>query len=225
VASGTQVLLGGEQLRAAQKARLTDPANVTAREQSSTAYEGLSPQAAGTALQEAIPDVVDNSDGGPPPLAEGQKATGFPSDYAMSISGPGMQAVVESLVPLALEGSDGKRTPLDLSLHKAEGGFQPAVGFAPVRLGRNAGEGATLLDSGVSLTPVTEGGAVLSAGGAIDHASSVFYGDTEDEQAGVRDLSMLAKPTVGGFELFSVLFSQRSPEHLTSKLACRAAQL
>ncbi len=95
-------------------------------------------------------------------------------------------------------------------------------GLASVRLPLQASEGAMLTDTGVSLTPVTEQGAALGGGaGIVDHAG-VFYGDTEaapvGASAGTRDLSMLAKPTTYGLEMFSMLFSERSPEHLYFKV-------
>ncbi len=170
-------------------------------------------------MQEKFPAIVENEDGGPPPLAEGQRTIGFPSDFAMSVDlGGGTHALVESHAPLALESDEGKRTPLDLSLREVQGGFEPTVGLAAIRLPLRASEGASLTDSGVSLTPVTEKGSALGgANGVRDHAS-VFYGDTESASAGTQDLSMLAKPTTYGFEMFSTLFSARSPEHLYFKV-------
>jgi hypothetical protein len=213
VASGTQVLLGGEQLVAARRAQLASPAVVSAREQSATQFEGLSPTMAKTVFGEDYGAVAQRPAGGPPVLSEGWRATGFPSDFAMSLDlGEGLKGVVESLQPIALEGSDGQRHGLDLSLQETQGGFEPVFGLVPVRLPARSGEGASLLGSGVSLTPVTEGGTPLGGSGAVDHAG-VFYGDTEDEQAGVRDLSMFAKPTTDGFEWFDVIYSARSPEH------------
>ena len=188
------------------------------RERSATAYEGLSSQAAESKLGELDPGVVGVSTGGPPPLAEGQKAIGYPSDYAMSVelggeAGGVRHALVESAVPMALETGNGVHTPLDLGLREAGGGFEPSFGLTPVRLPLHLGEGAEATNTEVSLTPVTEQGSVLEGSGVIDHAG-VFYGGTEDATAGSQDLSMFAKPTVGGFEFFSVLFSERSPGDL-----------
>lgn len=205
--------------QAQEAARLASPEAVRARAQSAGAFVGLGAQAAEAALQEADPSTVDQTNGGPPPLAAGQSVIGFPSDYAMTIDlGNGKRALVESLSPVALETAPAKRTPVDLGLRETAGGFQPAAGLAPVLFGRRASEGASLLDSGVSLTPVNESGGALDGTGTIDHANSLFYGDTEDEQAGIRDLGLLAKPSVGGFELYSVLFSKNSPEHLYYKV-------
>ncbi len=217
--AGSRMLLGEEQTRAAEQARLDNPANVAAREQSGSAYEGLSPEGAQTVVHEAFAGLIDEPAGGPPSLADGQKAVGFPSDYAMAVeTSGGKHVLVESLEPLALETAPGKRVPLNLSLHEVEGGFQAASGIAPVRLPQYASEGAKLLDSGVSLSPVSEAGSALGGGKGVIDGASVFYGDTEDAQADVYDLSMLAKPTVDGFELFSTLLSQRSPEHLFFKV-------
>ena len=202
----------------------TSPSLPSVREQSSTAYESLSPQAAEAVLGEVAPGVVNRPAGGPPPLAEGQKSLGFSSDYAEALdlgpspSGNGdAHAVVESTLPMALETGQGKYTPLDLSVREVAGGFAPAFGLAPVRIPAHAQEGASLLDSGVSLTPVTEAGSPLSGSGVADHAG-VFYGDTGEEAVGVQDLSMFAEPTLSGFEWFDVLFSVRSPEHIDFKV-------
>jgi hypothetical protein len=221
--SAAQVLSGGNGLQEGTQPPSVSPPSV--REQSGKAYEGLTAGAAESTLQELDPTVVDAAAGGPPSLAEGQKAIGYPSDYSMSVeiagggSGTGgvKHALVEGVTPMALETGEGKHTPLDLSLHETPGGFQPAFGLAPARLPRHVGEGAELLDTEVSLIPVTEQGAALEGGGAIDHAG-VFYGDTEDASGGTHDLSMLAKPTTAGFEFFSVLFSELSPENLYFKV-------
>jgi len=218
LATGAQLISGNVTSPAGTAGPSSSPSSITVREQSATAYENLSPQAAEATMQEKYPGVVDNPAGGPPPLAEGQKATGYPSDYSMSVEGGGgTHALVESITPIALETEDGGHKPLDLSPREAEGGFRPAAGLASVLIGKNASEGAVLVDREVSLTPVTEQGTPLSSAGAIDH-SGVFYGDTESAQAGARDLSMLVKPTTDGFEMFSTLFSARSPEHLFFKV-------
>ncbi len=169
-------------------------------------------------MQETYPHMVDVPAGGPPALASGQKATGFPSDYSMSVDvGEGRHALVESITPIALETEDGGHTPLDLGLHEAGGGFQPMAGLAHVFLPKDVSEGASLVDRGVSLTPVTEQGTPLGGQGAADHAG-VFYGVAASPQAGIQDLGMLAKPTTEGFEWYSTLFSARSPEHLFFKV-------
>ena len=221
-APGAQVLSAGSASQEISQSLAVSPPSV--REQSGKAYEGLSAQAAESTLQELDPAVVDVPAGGPPPLAEGQKAAGYPNDYTMSVelagdsgevgsTGGVRHALVESVTPLALETGEGKHTPIDLALHEVAGGFQPVFGLSPVHLPRHVGEGAELSDTEVSLTPVTEEGFALEGDGVIDNAG-VFYGDTEDAVDGAQDIGMLAKPTTAGFELFSVLFSERSPENL-----------
>ncbi len=215
----TESLLEPNGPQTQEEARLASPEAVDARAESAMAFAGLSSHAAEAVLSETDPRTVDQSDGGPPPLTATQTATGFPSDYSMTIDlGSDKRALVESFAPLAIETEAGKRVPLDLSLREVAGGFQPERGIAPVRFGQRASEGASLLDIEVSLTPISEEGTPLPGTGVIDHANSVFYGGTEDEQVGIRDLSLLAKPTVGGFELNSVLLSRRSPEHLYFKV-------
>jgi hypothetical protein len=221
-ASGAKIISGSQAAPAgAPSEGPTQPGGPTpseARAKSSTEFENLAPQAAEATLQEKYPQMVDNPSGGPPALAEGQTATGYPSDYSMSVdAGGGKHALVESITPIALETENGGHKPLDLGLHETEGGFQPAAGLAHVRLGRDASEGASLVDRGVSLTPVSEQGAPLGGHGTVDHAG-VFYGGMANPQAGVQDLGMLAKPTTEGFEWYSTLFSARSPEHLFFKV-------
>ena len=220
------VMLSGD--RGAMSTLTPSASSLSVREQSATAYEGLSRQTVESTINESDPSVVDVPAGGPPQLAEGQKATGYVSDYGMSVelggssgsvgtAGGVKHAVVESVSPLALETGDGKFTPLNLGLREVAGGFQPTLGLAPARLPQHASEGAKLLDTEVSLTPVTEQGTPLEGDGVIDN-STVFYGNTEDAVAATQDLSMFAKPTTAGFEFFSALLSERSPENLYFKV-------
>ena len=220
-ASGVQIISGSQpppSEETQEPPSQPGPTPGEAREKSSTEFENLTPQAAEATVQEKYPHMIEVPSGGPPALAAGQQATGFPSDFSMSVdAGEGRHALVESITPIALETEDGGHTPLDLGLHEAGGGFQPQVGLAHVLLPKDASEGASLVDRGVSLTPVTEQGTPLGGHGAVDHAG-VFYGGMANPQAGVQDLGMLAKPTTDGFEWYSTLFSVRSPEHLFFKV-------
>jgi hypothetical protein len=99
VAPGVEVLTGGEGARTAKAAQIDALTNVAAREVSGTAFEGLSPTAAEATIQQAFSGIVHAPNGGPPPLAEGQKTVGYPSDYAMA-AGRGTGPV---FVPDAME--------------------------------------------------------------------------------------------------------------------------
>jgi len=183
----------GEQLEAQEEARRSGPEAVVAREASATAYEGLSTEQAGKLAGEVFPVVVGEPDGGPPALPDGVKATGFPSDFAMSLALPeGKLGVVDSLAAIAVDTPSG-RVPVDLGLREVGSGYEaktPAAGVL-VRIPKHLGEGVVLSDSGVSLTPVDEHGSVLEGVGVVDGAS-VFYGDSENANAGVYDTDTLA---------------------------------
>ncbi len=221
--SGPLVVSGSptesEQLQNQATSISSNPETVNAREGSQTRYEGLSGAQAGNVLAEVFPEVLDNPDGGPPQLAAGERITSYLSDNAAQLVGAdGEHALVESLGPMAMEVSGGGHVPIDLGLSESAGAFVPRADPTPLHVGLRASEGVTLSDSGVSLTPVDEHGVALEGAQGSIRGASVFYGDTEDPQAGVQDMSTLVKPTTGGFELYSSLLSQRSPEHLFFKV-------
>ncbi len=81
------------------------------------------------------------------------------------------------------------------------------------RAGVRLSDGVSLGTLGVSLTAVTQAGVPLEASGVMDGAS-VFYGDSEDQQAGIMDLDSLVKFDPHGFRLDSLLRSDRAPSKL-----------
>jgi hypothetical protein len=219
VFSGSFVIAGSPeeaaQLQAEREAVLASPEAVRARAESQSAYEGLSPSSAESLANEAFKGVVGERDGGPPRLPEGDQIVGFPSDFAASLALPaGKHGVVESGTPMAVDTSSG-RIAVDLTPRLAGSGFEANVpaGGVHVRVGGRLSEGASLSDLGVTLTPVTEGGTPLEAGGVIDGAS-VFYGDSENSQAGVIDTDSLIKLKTDGFSEETVLRSERAPSKL-----------
>ena len=203
-----------QQLQAEREAKLASPEAVAAREASASAYEGFSATAAESVANEAFKSLIDVPAGGPPSLPTGERIGGFPSDYAMQVQGGGGRLVLESLQPVAIEVSSGQRTPIDLSLGQAGGAFGPRTALAPVRIPRHLDEAPALQDSGVSLTPVDEQGSPLNGAEGVIDGTSVFYGDSEDAQVGVKDMDTIVKPWTFGLMLETVLRSQRSPEKL-----------
>jgi YD repeat-containing protein len=217
IVPGAESLTGGQQQ--AEEARLDNPEAVAQREASTSAYEGLGPAEAEKLVDQSFPGRVDNPVGGPPQLPAGEKATGFPTDNAMSIElAGGKRAVVEALAPIAMGDTAGGRQPIELGLSESSGAFRAKRALVEVQVPKHLNEATTLEESGVSLTPVTENGAALGAAEGVIDGASVFYGDSEDAQAGVTDLDTLVKPTTAGFEVQSVLRSQRSPERLYFKV-------
>jgi RHS repeat-associated protein len=204
-----------EQLSSTESARLASPEAVQAREESQTAYSGMGSGESEQLAGQAFPGLVQQPDGGLPVLAQGQRLVGFPSDFSATVElSEGRHAVIASSGPVAVESSSG-RVPIDLSPGQAGSGFEartPSAGMR-VRLGGRLGEGASLAAVGVSLTPVSEGGVPLEAGGVVD-SQAVFYGDSEDPSAGVRDVDTVMKIGVGQFSEETILRSQLSPSRL-----------
>jgi hypothetical protein len=211
VVEGVQSLAGGE-LQAQEESVLASPETVRLNTESEVAHEGLSASGSQALVGQLFPGLVDELAGGPPPLGVGQTLEGFPTDYSMAVLEEGRRSVVESLQPVAVEVGSG-RVPIDLSLGEAGDGFAPKTPQAGAKssIPRRLSQGPALSGLGVGLTPVDEHGTPLEAEGVIDGAT-VFYGASED--AGVKDLSTVVKPTTGGFDLVSVLSSKLSPERL-----------
>jgi RHS repeat-associated protein len=222
VVPGVQVLDEGQQVLASEEAARLSPVAVVEREASRTRYEGLSPEAAAKVAGELFPRVVDRVAGGPPPLPAGQQITSFPAADVASVDvGSGERGVIESLEPMAVEGASGQRVPIDLGLAEVDGAFRPVTPLVDVRIPKRLGEGVSLADTGVSLTPVDAAGVSLEGPeGGVDGAS-VFYASDA-----LTDVSALVKPVTLGFSLDTLLFSVDSPERLYFKVGMPAgAQL
>lgn len=220
VVDGLDVLVAGELSSAQRNLELSTPEAQELRVASQSAYEGLSASEAEGVTNGAFASVVDEPDGGVPALSKGARVTGFPSDYAASLLlAEGQHAVLESSALVAGEGADGSRVPLNLRPEAVGGAFEAAKPLAGVgvRAGAHLSEGASLSSLGVSLTPVTGTGVPLEASGVVDGAS-VFYGDSEDQQAGIADLDSLVKFDAHGFREDSVLRSERAPSTLYFKV-------
>jgi RHS repeat-associated protein len=210
--SGSLVIPGspvqGEQTQAAEQAGLASPEAVTAREESRTKYEGLSPGQAAELAGEVFPDVIDRA-AGTLQLPVGQQVVGYLTDDVAQVDlGGGKSGVIESSGPIAIETSKGHREPLDLDLEEANGAFQPVRSDLAIQIPKQIGGGVGLASTGVSLTPVgANGAAVGGAGGAVDGAT-VLYANTQ------TDTDTVVKPLTSGFEEDAVLRSIESPEQL-----------
>ncbi len=192
-----------------EKAKLANPEAITIREESRTKYEGLSSEQAAKLAGEAFPAVIDEPAGGPPKLPEGQHITAFPAGNVASVDlGEGKHGVVESLEPMAVEGSSGQRVPIDLSLSEAGGAFHPTTPLVSVTIPKQLGEGVQIPAVGVSLTPVNEQGSSLTGAEGVADGATVFYGSTQ------TDTDTVIKPVTLGFEADTVLRSVESPEQL-----------
>jgi streptogramin lyase len=202
-------LTQGEQVQAAEAAKLASPEAVVEREASRTEFEGLNAGQVASVDGEAFPAVVDDPAGGLPELPTGQSIAGYPTDNAAQIALPGgKHVVVESLEPIAIQTSSGGRTPIDLGLSDVGSSFQPATPAVMVSIPKQLSDGVQLPGVGVSLTPVDASGSPLSGSeGAVDGAA-VLYANTQ------IDMDSLVKPTAAGFEVDTLLRSIDSPRQL-----------
>ena len=211
--AGALVIAGsptqGEQAQAVQAAQWASPQARVARERSRTEFAGLGAGAAAKLAREAFPGVVDQPAGGPPSLPAGERIVGYPTDHAAQVElAGGKHGVIESLQPLVVESSQGRRTPVDLGLREDGSSFAPTTALVGVSIPKRLSDGVTLAGAGVSLTPVDVQGSPLGgAEGSVDGAS-VLYANTQS------DADTLVKPTTLGFEADTVLRSVDSPERL-----------
>ena len=209
VAPGVDQLLGGQPAREVEEARRASPEAVAAREESENEYGGMTGEEAKRLDGETFSSLVVEPSGGPPKLPSGESVTGFPSANVEQVDlGGGRHGVIESLLPIAVEESPGKRVPVDLGLREVSGGFEPATPAVAVQIPAHVGDGVALSGSGISLTPVTALGVALEGSGAVLDGASVVYANTQ------VDSDTVVKPTTLGFEASTVLRSTDSPQQL-----------
>jgi streptogramin lyase len=198
-----------EQLRAQEEAKRSSPEAVAEREASQTKFEGLDTEQATKVASEAFPAVVDEPAGGPPQLPVGESITGFPTDNAAEVDlGGGERRIIESAAPIALEGSSGQHTPIDLSPASVGSAYEPQTPVTVVRIAKRLSEGIALTGIGVSLTPVDAAGSPLGGSEGVVDGVSVLYANTQP------DTDTVVKPTTGGFEADTMLRAADSPTHL-----------
>jgi streptogramin lyase len=218
--SGASSLLGGalvtsgsptqgEQAQAAEEAKLANPEAVKVREESRTKFEGLNTEQAIKVAGEAFPKLVDEPAGGPPKLPAGQSITGYLTNNAASVDvGGGMQAVLESTVPIAIQRPSGELVPVALGLRAMGSVFEPSTPMVGVRIPKQLSDGVALPGVGVTVTPVNGAGASLGGAEGVVDGATVLYANTQ------TDTDSLVKPTTDGFEADTLLRSVESPQQL-----------
>ncbi|HTA12020.1 MAG TPA: DUF6531 domain-containing protein, partial [Solirubrobacteraceae bacterium] len=221
LASGPLVVPGSpmeaQQRQAAIEATRADPAAVAARVVSASKFEHLSTAQAATVAREAFPRVVEDPAGGVPRLPAGESVVSFLTDRAARVDlGGGRHGVIESLAPIAVETSPGRRAPVDLSLVEVAGGFEPSRPVVGVRIPKHVSEGVRLAGTSVSLTPVDGSGSALGGAEGIVDGAGVLYANTQS------DADTLVKPTASGFEADTMLRSVESPERLAFRVGLPA---
>jgi YD repeat-containing protein len=201
--------IAGEEMQAADEANLTSPGAVAARETSRTRYEHEDQTSAVQTLREAFPAVVNRQDGGPQPLAAGEKSLGFKSANVEQVdTGFGYFGVVQSLAPVAVDTGDGHWAAVNLTPQETTSGFEPQRPLVAVRIPKHLAEGARIPGIGVSLTPVDADGHPLSGSDGVTDGMGVLFANTQ------ADADTLLKPSSFGLEASTVLRSVASPEAL-----------
>ncbi len=213
VAPSTDQLLLGEGARAARQARRSSPQAVAQRSAARSQFEGLSLARAADEAQSAYPALIEQPAAGVPVLPRGQRIVRYATNHAAEVSLPGgAKGVLESFAPIATT-SGHRHVPLDLRLTEAGGGFAPVRSDVDIEVPRRISEGVSLTDLGVSLTTVDSTGAPLAGSeGALEGASVIWRHSDRDPRA--RDLASVAKASSSGFDLTTMLLSQRSPGKL-----------
>ncbi len=150
---------------------------------------------------------------GAPQSPQGQRPVRYLTDHAAQVSLPGGVGVIESMAPIATTGPTRAPVPFDLRLRRTGKGFQPVRSDVGVELPSALDDGVALARTDVSLTPVDGKGKPLPASAGALNGSTVQWSEA-DPTAGVRDVTTVAKASLEGFDLTTLLLSQRSPGRL-----------
>jgi streptogramin lyase len=228
VISSLDELLGGQQSQAARQARRSAPAAVAERLAARSSFEGLSPAGAASEATSAFPSLIEQPAGGVPKLASGAHIVHYASDHAAQVSLPNGKGVgvIESLAPIAKRTAHGGHVPLDLRLTAAGAHFQPVRANVGIEVPKNLADGVSLPTAGVSLTPVNGHGSPLAATAGMLQGATVLWASAKHAAGGERDLATIAKAVPEGFDLTTLLLSQRSPGDLYFRVGMPAgAQL
>ncbi|HXB63485.1 MAG TPA: 6-bladed beta-propeller [Solirubrobacteraceae bacterium] len=204
--------IDAEQAEAERQAKLASPEAVAAREESELKYAGLNGGEAAKVARETFTQVMEEPAGGPPKLPAGENITHFPAANIAQIEGPGgKHSAIESTAPMAVQTTHGL-IPIDLSLTEEGDAFVSKTPLVDIQIPKQLGQGVSLADTGVSLTPVNEQGTSLGGSeGSIDGVT-VMYPNTQ------TDTDTLVKPTTSGFDMDTVLRSIDSPTELNYKV-------
>ncbi len=206
---GVQPLDEGQQALDSQQARHTSSAAYVTRLRSRTEFEHLGAARATQVAREAFPRAIDTRDGGTPALPSGDRLLRYSSPHIAQLSIPGhARAVIESLGSMARPSASGGFEPIDLALNENGSSFAPASPEVGIRIAKHLDDGVQASASGVSLTPVDAGGGALHGAEGSLQGASVVYANTQ------ADTDTIAKPTISGFELSSILRSENSPNEL-----------
>jgi hypothetical protein len=187
----------------AEQRRLGSAGAREERVRSRSAFRGLSRAEAVRAAREKFAGMLASPVIDGLPLERGQRVLEWGSDYRALVTTeePGKRAVLESAgIPLRVDGPDGKKVPLDLSLRETPGGFSPVAPLVALSIPRQA-TGRVEIGGGVGLSLV---GADASAAQVEDDRA--FYANVAED----LDAVVMAMPH--GAQLLYVARSPAAPE-------------
>lgn len=186
---------------AAERRLRRQPGRVAAREQSRTAFDGLSSVEAARLASQQFPEIVREPAVGP--LLRGQVADEYVGRYAARLMGEapgGRDAFVASSTPLRDPDGSGDLAPVDVSLRPTGDGWAPRNPLEPYAIGADGSVRFTA--GGVSVDPTS----VDVPGEVVDE--TVFFADA------ATDTDALVKPLTDGVQVAWQLRSAASPEAL-----------
>jgi hypothetical protein len=206
------VLLAGQQTRAARAALLGTPNAAAARQASNTGYALLSSHEAATLDEEAFPEALGNASGGLPDLAAGELVDEFTGTRTAQLTLPGGgHGALESALPIAIVTPNGPE-PLNLELYASNGSYQAQRPAVASTIPARAGEGATLPSLGLAITPLGSTGEPVPGQTAQISGPAALYTETGTSE----DTAFTA--TVGGVQVDTILRAATAPDHLTYRI-------
>jgi RHS repeat-associated protein len=207
-----EIIREEERLAEEREKRLASPEWRARREESRTAFVGVSDADANALLQQEFGDVLGaaRSDLAFADMARGRSVKEFLDDRTVVLAGKGDQppVLVDSQVLVRAVDDDGRKRLVDLSLEPVDGGYEPANAVADVRMPSALGEG-----TGVEVGPVGVVPAGVADGEIVgEDSGNVVYPNAQ------TDTDVLVTPTDKGVEVFWQLRSPRAAEELTLDL-------
>jgi RHS repeat-associated protein len=179
-------------------------AATAAREASRTEYRNLSSQAAASVVVRRFGKALTDASATPAanPAVAGHVVRYVNPHEAIIRTAKGKRLAISSVPLVSSQGGHGS-VPVDLRLHTVAGGFAPANPLQPLVIGSHLTDGVSVGGGGLRFT--LQGADVF---GQLLNGAGVFFANV------AADTDAEAAPTSNGVELYALLRSPRSPEHL-----------
>ncbi len=206
---GVQVAQGLRQTEEAEEAeqrRLESPAAEAERDESRTAYLGLSAEEAEGLLQSQFAAQLALLDRDPARALTEARLEQVLGPSEAVIETEGRSVLMDGTFPVRAPDEEGDLRKVSLALLHEGGEFVPANPLSQVTLPEEASEGIAVGESGLSVAPET--GTGEGSARRLDGEDLLFYPEVQE------DTDLLAAPISSGLELFSQLRSPQSPEEL-----------